>query len=106
MTTYDKLRGILADYVGETFKISINPDASHLVVTHLMNGRRVDAIKELRASSPKEISQKVIHAINNERSNPAISWALKNDLFPVGHIIGFKEARDIVVMLELVSGRL
>ena len=62
------------------------------------------AINELRNASPRGFTEAIAERIGNEADNPAVQWAIKNNAIPMRNIIGLKEARDIVVMLELVGG--
>ena len=101
---HDRLVGILADFVGEHYKVSLPRSAMVDAVTLILSGRRVDAIKELRNASPQGFTKEIAERMRNEASNPAVQWAIKNKAIPMRNIIGLKEARDIVVMMELVGG--
>ena len=100
----DRLIGILADFVGEHYKVALPRSAMTGVVTLIRSGRRVEAIKELRNASPIGYTKDMKARLRNEECNPAVQWAIKNKAIPMRRIIGVKEARDIVVMLELVGG--
>ena len=100
----DHLVGILADFVGEHYKVALPRSVMTDAVTLILSGRRVDAIKELRSASPRGFTAAIAERMRNEASNPAVQWAIKNKAIPTSSIIGLKEAWDIVVMLELVGG--
>ena len=100
----DRLIGILAGFVGEHYKVAIPRSAMEDAVTLILSGRRVDAIKELRNASPIGYTEDMKARLRNEACNPAVQWAIKYKAIPERNIIGLREARDIVVMLELVGG--
>ena len=100
----DRLVGIAADFIGEHYQASIPRPALIAVVDLLVCGRRVDAIKTLRNASPKGFTAASIVRMRNAENNPAVQWAIKRKAIPMGDIIGLKDARDIVIMLELVGG--
>ena len=99
-----RLVGILADFVGEHYKVSIPRPVMEDAVTLLLDGRRVQAIMKLCNDSPTGYTDAVVERVRHEADNPAVRWAVKNKAIPMHSIIGLKEARDIVVMLELVGG--
>ena len=100
----DRLVGILADFVGEHYKVSLPRSAMVGTVNLLLDGRHVQAIKELRDASPTGFTEAMVERMRHEADNPAVQWAIKNRVIPERDIIGLKEARDIVVMLALVGG--
>ena len=104
MRDRDRLIGILAGFVGEHYKVALPRSVMTGAVTLILSGRHVDAIKELRNASPRGFTDAVVERVRHEADNPAVRWAVKNKAIPMHSIIGLKEARDIVVMLELVGG--
>ena len=100
----DRLVGILADFVSEHYKVSLSRSAMVYTVTLLLNGRRAQASRELSNASPMGFTADMAERMRHEADNPAVQWVIKNNVIPTRCIIGLKEARDIIVMLELVGG--
>lgn len=101
---HDHLIGILAGFVGEHYKVALPRSVMTDAVALILSGRRVDAIKVLRNASPTCYTEEMKARLRKEECNPAVQWAIKYKAIPERSIIGLGEARDIVVMLELVRG--
>ena len=101
---HDRLVGVAADFIGEHYKVAVPRQAMFEAVDLLLCGRRVDAIKTLRNASPQGFTKAMLERVRAAANNPAVQWAIQNKAIPMDNIIGLKEARDIVIMLELVGG--